>query len=76
MRVGDQKRELDRARAEFLFQREAERANPGAGIENDDLAVGANFDAAGVSAVAEPSSDPGRGIEPRTPQNFMRVEGV
>ena len=72
VRVRDQECELDRARAEFLVQREAERTNAGAGIENDDLAICADFDAAGVSAVTTVLG-PGTGIEPRTPQNFTRA---
>ena len=56
--VRDQECELHRARAEFLVQGEAERTNAGTGIENDDLAIRADFDAAGVSAVTARCSDP------------------
>src|SRR4029077_15024914 len=51
--VCDQKSQLHRARSEFFVQSKTEQANPGAGIENDDLAVGAHFHATGVSAIAD-----------------------
>ena len=62
---------IERA-TEFLAPAQGRGPDAGAGIENNDLAVCAHFDATGVSAITHRCSVPGTGIEPRTPQNFTR----
>src|ERR1700730_17317867 len=56
MNVCDQKAEVDRLRSKFFFQGQAECANSGAGIEHNNLAVGAELDTSGVAAIANGGS--------------------
>ncbi len=53
MGVRNQKSQLDWPGAEFLFQGDSQLAHAGAGVEDDDLAVGPHLDAAGISAIAD-----------------------
>jgi len=67
MRVGQQDVQGDGLFAEFAGQFAAEGAQPGAGVEDDDLAAAADFDAGGVAAVMNGG---------RTPQNLIWVPGA
>jgi hypothetical protein len=60
MRVGNEEREIERLGLEFLKQRDAELAQAGAGIEDDDVLAAADFDAGGVAAITD-GSPPRRG---------------
>jgi hypothetical protein len=51
--VRDEQRELERAVAEFGEQGFPQRAQAGAGVENDDVVAGADLDAGGVAAVTD-----------------------
>jgi hypothetical protein len=51
MRVREEQRKVQRAALEFRQQRLAKFAQAGAGVENDDVAAAADFDASGVAAV-------------------------
>lgn len=51
MGVGEENRELDRLLPELLLQVHPKRPDPGAGIEDDQFAVGAHLHATGVSAI-------------------------
>ena len=52
MRVRDEQRDVQRLVFEFRQQREAERAQTRARVENDDFTAAADFDAGSVAAVA------------------------
>src|SRR5437016_11460590 len=68
----DQKSQLHRARSEFFVQSETEQANPGARIENDDLAVGAHFHTTGVSAITDCALSRDRNRTANAPQPYSR----
>src|SRR6266404_7192101 len=52
MSMSNQQRKLDWLRPKFLFQSNSKRADTRAGVDYDDLAVCANFNATRVAAVA------------------------
>jgi hypothetical protein len=53
MRVRNEQREIERALGKFREQRPAQSAQAGAGVEDDDVGAGTDFDAGGVAAVTD-----------------------
>ena len=51
MRMRDQQRHFDGFRAKFFLQSKTEWANPRAGVEHNDFAIGPHFHAGRVAAV-------------------------
>ena len=58
--VGNEEREVERLGLEFAKQRDAELAQAGAGVEDDDVFAAADFNAGGVAAITD-GSPPRRG---------------
>src|SRR5438105_14829596 len=69
VRVGDQQRQFDRLVLELLCQRQTEPPNAAPGVEDDDLAVGADLDAGSVPAVLN-GARAGRGDRAAHPPEF------
>src|SRR4029077_4877034 len=53
MNVGDEQAEINRARPEFIFEGQAELANPRSGISHNELATSARLQAGRVTAIPD-----------------------
>src|SRR5205823_814839 len=53
MRVGEEHAQTDWLGFKFLSQRQTERADAGASVEHDQLAIGADFNARGIATVID-----------------------
>jgi len=66
----------DRIGTELALQRLTEKPNSRAGIEDDDLAVRAHFDATGVAAVADRARTWCRNRTTNAPENYPSLGGA
>ena len=65
-------RQIDRGAAEFLVERQPQLANAGAGIEDDDVAVGADLDAGRVASVTDRGRAGHRNRSAHAPEFYPR----
>ena len=72
VRVGNEEGEIERLGLEFFQERDAELAQAGAGIEDDDVLAGADFDAGSIAAVVNGAASRSRDGAANTPKLYGR----
>ena len=76
VRVSQEQGQIDRGGAKLLFQGESQFANSGTGVEDDDVPIGADLHASGVSAVTDRrrAGDGDRSAD--SPEFYARRRGI
>lgn len=72
VRVGNEEGEIERLGLEFFEERDAEFAEAGAGIEDDDVFAGADFDAGSIAAVVNGAASRSGDGAANTPKLYGR----
>src|SRR4051812_47442602 len=70
VRMGKEQMQINRRAPELLVQRKTEFADAGAGVENDDVAIRAHFDAGRIAAVTDGRRSRNGNRSPDTPEFY------